>query len=161
MAVRAILEYPDARLRTLAQPVVQFDAALAELIGDLVETMHASKAIGLAATQVDVHLQVVVIDPTGDAHTPQVFVNPRIVSRDGLAMVEESCLSVPGLSDSVRRAARVQVRAQDAVGAAFSVTLEGLPAVCLQHEMDHLLGRLFTDHLSIFKRLRIWRRSVN
>jgi peptide deformylase len=150
-----ILEYPDPRLRTVAQPVTVFDATLSQLIDDMFETLYASKAIGLAATQVDVHRQVVVLDVSGDASAPQVFINPRVLSRDTLAMVEEGCLSVPGVLDSVRRSARMRVQAQQRDGAMFDCRLEGLAAVCLQHEMDHLVGRLFVDHLSYFKRLRL------
>jgi peptide deformylase len=153
-----ILEYPDPRLRTVALPVTVFDATLAQLVDDMLETLYASKAIGLAATQVDVHRQVVVLDLSGDASAPQVFINPRVLSRDTPAMVEESCLSVPGVLDSVRRSARMKVQAQQRDGAMFDRRLEGLEAVCLQHEIDHLAGRLFVDRLSFLKRLRLrWR----
>jgi len=153
-----ILEYPDPRLRNVALPVTVFDATLAQLIDDMLETLYASKAIGLAATQVDVHRQVVVLDVSGDASAPQVFINPKVLSQDTPAMVEEGCLSVPGVLDSVRRSARMRVQAQQRDGAMFDCRLEGLAAVCLQHEMDHLVGRLFVDHLSYLKRLRLrWR----
>jgi peptide deformylase len=150
-----ILEYPDPRLRTVALPVTVFDATLAQLIDDMLETLYASKAIGLAATQVDVHRQVVVLDVSGDASAPQVFINPQVLSQDTPAMVEEGCLSVPGVLDSVRRSARMRVQAQQRDGAMFDCRLEGLAAVCLQHEMDHLVGRLFVDRLSYLKRLRL------
>jgi peptide deformylase len=155
-----ILEYPDPRLRTVAQPVTAFDAGFAQLVDDLLETMYATRAIGLAATQVDVHRRVVVMDVSGDASAPQVFVNPRVLSQDTPGMVEESCLSVPGVVDSVRRATRLRVGAQDRGGAPFDRRLEGVAAVCLLHEIDHLDGRLFVDHLSYLRRLRLrWKRG--
>lgn len=150
-----ILEYPDPRLRTVALPVTVFDAALAQLVEDMFETLYTSKAIGLAATQVDVHRQVIVLDVSGDASAPQVFVNPQVLSHDTPAMVEEGCLSVPGVLDCVRRSARMRVQAQQRDGTEFESHLEGVAAVCLQHEMDHLVGRLFVDHLSYLKRLRL------
>lgn len=154
----AILEYPDPRLRTVASPVVDFDAVLSQQIENLFETLYASKAIGLAATQVDLHRRILVIDVSSDQTMPRLYINPEIVARDAIAMVEESCLSLPGISESVQRAARVTVRAAARDGRPFEAELEGLEAVCLQHEMDHLEGRLFADHLSFFKRLRVWRR---
>jgi peptide deformylase len=155
---RPVLEYPDPRLRTVARPVEVFDAGLAQLVDDLLETMYASCAIGLAATQVDVHQRVLVLDVSGDASAPQVYVNPQVLSQDSIGMVEEGCLSVPGVLDSVRRATRLRVRAQERDGAPFERRVEGTAAVCLLHEMDHLEGRLFIDHLSYFTRLRLrWR----
>jgi peptide deformylase len=159
MARLAILEDPDPRLRTVAEPVREFDAALARLIDDMIETLRASRAVGLAATQVDVHRQIVVIDVSGDGSAPQVYVNPRSLSEDTLAMVEESCLSVPGVVESVRRNARMRVAAVDRDGRPFERRLEGAPAVVLQHEMDHLRGVLFTDRLSFFRRLRARRQQ--
>lgn len=153
---RAVLEHPDPRLRTLARPVTEFDAALQALVADLFETMYAGRAIGLAATQVDVHQRVVVIDVSGSAGEPQVFVNPQVLSQGTFGMVEESCMSVPGVLDSVRRATQLRVRAFDADGQAFERRLGGLAAVCLLHEIDHLDGRLFVDRLSYLRRLR-WR----
>ena len=150
-----ILEFPDPRLRTIAQPVTEFDAGFSQLVDDLVETLHATRAIGLAATQVDVHRRVVVMDLSGNASAPQVFVNPQLLSQDTVGMVEESCLSVPGVVDSVRRATRLRVRAQDREGVVAEHRLEGVPAVCLLHEIDHLDGRLFVDHLSYLRRLRL------
>jgi len=158
MARLAVLEYPDPRLRIVASPVQVFDTALSQLIDDLLETMYAASAIGLAATQVDVHRQVVVLDVSGNASAPQVFINPEVLARDTPGMVEESCLSVPGVVDVVPRATRLRVRALDPTGASSERRVEGLAAVCLLHEMDHLAGRLFVDHLSYFKRLRLlWR----
>ncbi|HUN27734.1 MAG TPA: peptide deformylase [Steroidobacteraceae bacterium] len=158
MALLTILEYPDPRLRTRAQPVREFDAALGKLIDDLLETMYAAPGIGLAATQVDVHRQVIVIDISAEHNDPQVFVNPEILSRDGSAKSEEGCLSVPGVFDDVQRAAKVRVRAQDRSGATTERELEGMLAVCVQHEMDHLNGKLFVDYLSDLKRERIRRK---
>ncbi len=158
MALLQILEYPDPRLRTRAQPVQEFDAALAQLVADMLETMYAAPGIGLAATQVDVHRQLIVIDQSKEQNEPHVFINPEIREREGLAMSEEGCLSVPNIYEPVERAARVQVRARDAQGQPFERELDGLLSVCLQHEMDHLDGKLFVDYLSFLKRGRIRRR---
>jgi peptide deformylase len=155
MALRQILEYPDPRLRTRAEPVTAFDAELGQLVDDLFETMYAAPGIGLAASQVNVHRQVIVIDLSKDGNQPQVYINPRILTRDGVGVMEEGCLSVPNIFDEVERAERVRVRAQDREGRVFERELEGLPAVCLQHELDHLEGRLFVDYLSNLKRDRI------
>ena len=158
MAKLTILEYPDERLRTKAQPVVRFDAALQQLTADMLETMYAAPGVGLAATQVNVHQQLLVAD-VSDAHDdPRVFVNPEILSREGLAVREEGCLSVPGIFEEVERAARVRVRAHDVHGKLFEIDAEGLLAVCIQHEMDHLAGKLFVDYLSELKRQRIRKR---
>jgi len=155
MALLPLLAYPDPRLRRRAEPVRVFDADLARLIDDMFETMYAARGIGLAATQVDVHRQVVTIDVSGRGDSPEVFINPQIVARRRLGKVEESCLSVPGVSDLVRRHTVVRVRAQDRNGAPIERELEGMLAVCLGHEIDHLHGRLFVDHLSILRRLRV------
>ena len=155
MALLTILEYPDPRLRTRAVPVTRFDAALGRLVDDMFETMYAAPGIGLAATQVDVHERVIVIDLSKDQSEPHVFINPEILARDGVEVTEEGCLSVPNIFDEVERAATVRVRAQDRTGAAFEQDLDGLLAVCLQHEMDHLDGKLFVDYLSDLKRERI------
>lgn len=157
MARLTVLEYPDPRLRKVAQPVTAFDTALSQQIEDLFETLYASKAIGLAATQVDLHLRILVMDVSADQSAPQLFINPEILARDAMAMVEESCLSLPGICESVPRATRVTVRRLDREGRPSERELHDLEAVCLQHEMDHLEGRLFADHLSFFKRLRVWR----
>jgi len=154
MALLTILEYPDPRLRTRAEPVQAFDAALARLIEDLFETMYASRGIGLAATQVGVHRQVVTIDLSGKGEAPEVFINPQILARGRIGKVEESCLSLPGLSELVRRPIELRVRSLDRDGTARVRDVEGMLAVCLGHEIDHLHGRLFLDHLSVFKRLR-------
>jgi peptide deformylase len=155
MAVHSILEYPDPRLRTRAQPVLEFDAALSRLVDDMLQTMYAAPGIGLAATQVDVHKRVIVIDVSEDKSDPQVFINPEILAREGKATSEEGCLSVPGIFDDVERAASVRVRTRDRSGGTLERELEGLLAVCLQHEMDHLEGKLFVDYLSDVKRERI------
>lgn len=155
MALLSILEYPDPRLRERAQPVTQFDEALGRLVDDMLETMYAAPGIGLAATQVNVRQQVLVIDLSQERNQPRVFINPEILSREGVAKTEEGCLSVPGVFDEVERAAKVRVRARDRHGEVFEEDLEGSLAVCLQHEMDHLDGKLFVDYLSDLKRERI------
>lgn len=156
MARLTILEYPDPRLRTIAEPVTVFDAALKQQIADMFETMYAAPGIGLAATQVDWHYQLLVIDVSEGKDEPQVFINPEILAREGnVVKGEEGCLSVPGIYDDVPRAERVRVRFKDADGNSHERELEGLLAVCLQHEMDHLNGKLFVDYLSDLKRQRI------
>ena len=155
MALRTILEFPDPRLRTRAEPVTRFDAALGALIDDMLETMYAAPGIGLAATQVDVHKRLIVIDISEEHNEPLVLINPEILAREGEAQTEEGCLSVPGIFDEVKRAARVRVRAQDRNGDTFERDYEDVLAVCIQHEMDHLEGRLFVDYLSDLKRERI------
>ena len=158
MARLEILEFPDPRLRTRAQPVEQFDAALGRLIDDMLATMYAAPGIGLAATQVDVHRRLIVIDVSENKDQPLVFINPQILSHDGVEVSEEGCLSVPQIFEEVERAARVRARAQDRHGKVFEVELEGLLAICLQHEMDHLEGKLFVDYLSALRRDRIRRK---
>jgi len=158
MALRTILEFPDPRLRTRAEAVTRFDAALGTLIDDMLETMYAAPGIGLAATQVDVHKRVIVIDLSKEHDQPLVLVNPEILSREGEASTEEGCLSVPNIFDEVKRAAKVRVRAQDRNGTSFERDFDDILAVCIQHEMDHLEGRLFVDYLSDLKRERIRKR---
>lgn len=155
MAVRTILEFPNPRLRTRAQPVTRFDAALSVLIEDLLETMYAAPGIGLAATQVDVHLRVLVIDISEERNQPLVLVNPEILAREGEAVGEEGCLSVPGIFDEVKRASNIRVRWQSRTGEVSEQDYDGTLAVCIQHEMDHLEGKLFVDYLSDLKRERI------
>ena len=155
MALRTILEFPDPRLRTRAEPVTRFDAALGTLIDDMLETMYAAPGIGLAATQIDVHKRLIVIDISEEHDEPLVLINPEILAREGEAQTEEGCLSVPGIFDEVKRAAKVRVRAQDRNGETFERNDDGVLAVCIQHEMDHLEGRLFVDYLSDLKRERI------
>ena len=155
MAIRTILEFPDQRLRTRARPVTTFDAELSKLVDDMFETMYAAPGIGLAASQVDVHQRVLVIDISDNRDQPRVFINPEILSREGEAETEEGCLSVPGIFDGVKRAATVRVRWQDRTGKVFEDTFRDMMAVCIQHEMDHLEGKLFVDYLSDLKRQRI------
>jgi peptide deformylase len=155
MAIRNILEFPDQRLRTRARPVTEFDAELARLIDDMFETMYAAPGIGLAATQVDVHKRVLVIDVSEARNAPLEFINPEILAREGVAENEEGCLSVPGIFDQVKRAAKIRVRSNDRSGALIERDFEGMLAVCVQHEMDHLEGKLFVDYLSDLKRQRI------
>jgi len=158
MSRLSILEFPDPRLRTRAAPVREFDDALQKLIVDMLETMYAAPGIGLAATQVNVHKRLLVMDTSQEKNQPQVFINPEILSRDGVELSEEGCLSVPNVYEDVERAAHVRVRAQAADGSVFERDLEGLDAVCVQHEMDHLAGKLFVDYLSSLKRERIRRK---
>lgn len=158
MAQLTILEFPDPRLRTRAVPVQVFDAALSRLIDAMLETMYAAPGIGLAATQVNVHQRLLVVDVSEAKNQPQVYINPQILSRDGVEQSEEGCLSVPQVYEQVERAARVRVRAQDRHGECFERDLDGLLAVCVQHEMDHLEGKLFVDYLSSLKRERIRRK---
>ena len=155
MSQLTILEYPDPRLRTRAEPVKAFDAALQQLAADMLETMYAAPGVGLAATQVNIHQRLLVADVSETHDRPQVLVNPEILSREGFAVREEGCLSVPGVFDEVERAARIKVRAQDVKGQSFELDAEGLLAVCIQHEIDHLDGKLFVDYLSELKRQRI------
>jgi len=158
MARLSILEFPDPRLRTRAQPVETFDAALQRLIDDMFETMYAAPGIGLAATQVNVHRALLVMDTSQEKNQPQVYINPQILGREGVEVSEEGCLSVPSVFEEVQRAAQVRVRAQNPDGSVFERELSGLDAVCLQHEMDHLAGKLFVDYLSTLKRERIRRK---
>jgi peptide deformylase len=158
MALLQILEYPDPRLRTKAQPLTEFNEALSTFIDDMFETMYAAPGIGLAATQVDFHKRLIVIDVSKERTEPLVFINPEILAREGVGIMEEGCLSVPGIFDEVERAAKVRVRAQDRTGAVFERDLDDVLAVCLQHEMDHLEGKLFVDYLSDLKRERIRKR---
>jgi len=155
MARLDILHYPDARLHTVAKPVAAVDARIRQLIDDMAETMYDAPGIGLAATQVNVHERVIVIDISETHDALRVFINPEIIAQSGRAEGEEGCLSVPGVFDLVERAERVTVRALDRDGKAFELEADGLLAVCIQHEMDHLLGKVFVDYLSNLKRNRI------
>jgi len=152
MATLEILSFPDARLRTVAKPVENFDSALQNLVRDMEETMYSENGIGLAATQVDVHQRVLVMDVSETRDRLQVFVNPELIETSGKETCEEGCLSVPGIYAEVTRADSVKVRAQKLDGSFFETQLDGLDAVCLQHEMDHLKGVLFVDYLSPLKR---------
>lgn len=158
MALLPILEFPDPRLRTRAQPVQRVDAEIRQLIDDMLETMYAAPGIGLAATQVNVHKRVLVIDISDSRKEPRAFINPEIISREGIEQTEEGCLSVPGIYEKVTRADRIRVRALDRDGKPFEMDADGLLAVCIQHEIDHLDGKLFVDYLSELKRTRIRKR---
>lgn len=152
MSKLTILEFPDPRLRTKAQPVTQFDVGLKQLVADMFETMYAAPGIGLAASQVNVHRQLLVLDVSEEKNAPLTLINPRIVESVGAQTYQEGCLSVPGIFADVDRADRIVVEAQDEEGKAVRVEAEGLLAVCIQHEMDHLQGKLFVDYLSPLKR---------
>ena len=155
MALLPILEYPDPRLKKVAAPVTAFTPELAKLVRDMAETMYAAPGVGLAATQVDVHKRVIIIDVSDARDNLLVLINPELVFAEGEAECEEGCLSVPGYYDKVARAARVTVRARNERGEAFEKTAEGLLAVCVQHEMDHLVGKMFVDYISPLKRARL------
>jgi peptide deformylase len=161
MARLPILTYPDPRLHTVARPVAAVDARIRQLVDDMLETMYTADGVGLAATQVDVHERVIVMD-TSEAHDrPLVFINPELVRRsEEMAFSEEGCLSVPATYDKVARHAQVTVRALGRDGEAFELDADGLTAVCIQHEMDHLVGRVFVEYLSVLKRDRIRTRML-
>lgn len=158
MAQLPILTFPDPRLRTKARPVECVDASIRQLVDDMLETMYAAPGIGLAATQVDVHRRVIVVDVSEHHDQPWCFINPRILGREGREERDEGCLSVPGFFERVTRAERVQVEALDRHGEPFTLDADGLLAVCIQHEIDHLDGKLFVDHISMLKRQRIRRK---
>ena len=151
MANLEIIEFPDARLRTVARPVEAFDAALGDLIDNLLETMYSADGIGLAATQVNVHRRLLVLDVSESRDRPLIYINPEIIDSEGSETCEEGCLSVPGIYAEVSRAEKIRVSARDRDGKPFEQELEGMHAVCLQHEIDHLDGKLFVDYLSPLK----------
>jgi len=155
MPILNILRYPDARLHKIAAPVTVFDEGMKKIVADMAETMYAAPGIGLAATQVDVHKRVIVLDVSDRRDSLLVLVNPEIVEATGESDIEEGCLSVPGIYELVARAERVKVRAFDQNGKAFTLEAQGLLAVCIQHEMDHLQGKVFVEHLSQLKQQRI------
>jgi peptide deformylase len=155
MAILEILQYPDPRLHLPAARVEKIDSAARKLVSDMAETMYASEGVGLAATQVNVHQQVIVIDVSPDHTDLRVFINPEIIRREGMALNQEGCLSVPGIYENVERADSVTVTALDENGARFTLNASGLLAVCIQHEMDHLQGKVFVEHLSELKQNRI------
>ncbi len=155
MTLLTILEYPDTRLKRIAAPVTEFTPAIKKLVDDMAQTMYEAPGIGLAATQVDVHKRVIVIDTSETKNDLKVFINPEIIVADGEMVGEEGCLSVPEYYESVRRAAHVVVRAQDVTGEVFELEATELLAVCIQHEMDHLKGIVFVEHLSQLKQIRI------
>ena len=160
MAKLTILEFPDPRLRTRASPVESVDDGLKSLIDDLFETMYEAPGIGLAATQVNVHKRVLVADVSADKSEPYALVNPVILEKDGVTVTEEGCLSVPGYYEEVERAEHIRVKFIDRLGDDVEMEAEGLLAVCIQHEMDHLEGKLFVDYLSEAKRSRIRKKLV-
>lgn len=158
MALLHILRYPDERLHTVASRVERVDNEIRQLINDMAETMYAAPGVGLAATQVDVHKRVIVIDVSEERDQLKTFINPELVATEGESEFEEGCLSVPGIFEKVRRADRITVRALDAEGKPFTLEADGLLAVCIQHEMDHLEGKVFVEYLSRLKQQRILRK---
>ena len=160
MPTLTILNYPDPRLHTVAKPVKEVSAEISRLIADMAETMYAAPGIGLAATQVDQHIQLIVIDTSKEQNDLLVLINPKIVVKSGLQDFEEGCLSVPGVYEMVTRAEKITVEALDRQGKKFKLNAEGLLAVCIQHEMDHLLGKVFVEYLSPLKRNRIKTKMV-
>ncbi len=155
MALLNIIHYPDPRLYTVAKPVAEVNDNIRKLIRDMAETMYAAPGIGLAATQVDVHQQIIVMDLSEAKNTLQVFINPRITKAEGSQDYEEGCLSVPGIYETVTRPEKITVEALDRDGKPFKLNAEGLLAVCIQHEMDHLKGKVFVEYLSKLKQTRI------
>ncbi len=155
MALLNILHFPDPRLRTKAKPVTDFNQGLKTLVSDMFETMYEAPGIGLAATQVNIHQRLLVMDVSEDRSDPKVLINPELIETEGEEEMDEGCLSVPGFYETVRRAEKIRVRAQNVDGETFEFDSEGLEAVCIQHEMDHLEGKLFVDYLSGLKRDRI------
>ena len=155
MAILDILKYPDPRLHTVAQPVAEVNDQIRHIVSDMAETMHASKGIGLAATQVNIHQQIVVMDLSEERNELRVFINAKITEQSGEQVYEEGCLSVPGIFDKVKRAAEVVVEALDENGKPFTLHADGLLAVCIQHELDHLKGKVFVEYLSRLKQNRI------
>lgn len=155
MAILNVLHYPDPRLRTKAEPVEGVDKSIVKLVEDMFETMYQAPGIGLAATQVNVHKRVITIDISEDKNQPLCLINPQITQSSGTEKSEEGCLSVPGIYEKVKRAEKITVSALDKQGNTFELEADGLLAVCIQHEMDHLEGKLFVDYLSELKRQRI------
>ena len=160
MAILNILEFPDPRLRTVAAPVAEVNDEIRTLAENMLETMYAAPGIGLAATQVDVHQRLLVLDVSEQRNEPRVFINPEIISESGHQVYEEGCLSVPGIYAEVKRAEQIKVRALGLEGQPYELDTEGLLAVCIQHEMDHLKGKLFVDYLSPLKRRRVEKKLV-
>ncbi|MFN3236521.1 MAG: peptide deformylase [Pseudomonadales bacterium] len=160
MALLDILEFPDPRLRTKAKPIANVTAKIAKLSDDMLETMYAAPGIGLAASQVNVHQRMLVLDVTDDKSQPMVFINPEILQKEGQIQSDEGCLSIPGFYEPVERFEKIQVKALDREGEEFIIDAEGLLAICIQHEMDHLEGKLFVDYLSNTKRQLIRKRLL-
>lgn len=155
MGILTILEFPDERLRKIAQPVAVVDSSIKTLVDDMLETMYAAQGVGLAATQVNVQKRIIVIDVSEEKNAPLCLINPRIVNQEGSAEGNEGCLSVPGFFEPVKRAEQILVQALDKEGQSFELQADGLLGVCIQHEIDHLEGKLFVDYLSSLKRQRI------
>ena len=155
MAILDVLRFPDERLRTVAAPVETFTPELQQIVDDMFETMYAEEGIGLAATQVDIHQRIIVIDVSENREDPLVLINPEVISQCGSPGIEEGCLSVPGRRALVPRAEQIKIRALDRHGKPFELETDDLLAICIQHEMDHLMGKLFVDYLSPLKRQRI------
>ena len=160
MAILNILVYPDSRLRTVAKPVKNVDESIKNLVSDMLETMYDANGIGLAATQVDVHQQVIVMDISDTRDQPLVLINPKIVNRNGEQVYDEGCLSVPEYYAPVKRAEEIKLTALDLQGEIFEMEAEGLLAICIQHEMDHLLGKVFVDYLSRLKQGRVRKKII-
>jgi peptide deformylase len=155
MAILKILQYPDERLHKVAKKVAQVNEATRKLVRNMAETMYAAPGVGLAATQVDVHERIILVDISETHDQLKVFINPEIIASSGVSDCEEGCLSVPGIYETVSRAGKITVRALDEKGASFTLDAEGLLAVCIQHEMDHLIGKVFVEYLSQLKQTRI------
>ena len=155
MSILTVLEFPDKRLRTKAKKVTVFDGATEALVDDMLETMYDARGVGLAATQIDAHQRIIVIDISEENDAPLCFINPEIIEKDGVEEEEEGCLSVPGFFEKIKRAKHVKVRAFDKQGKPFEMEADELLSICVQHEMDHLEGKLFVDYLSPLKRQRI------
>ncbi len=155
MSIRTVLEFPDRRLRTKAKEVTVFDQAIKKLVADMIETMYEAKGVGLAATQINEHQRVIVIDVSEEKNEPLCLINPEIIEKEGVEESEEGCLSVPGFFENITRAEHVKIKAQDKEGKPFEMEAGELLSVCIQHEMDHLEGKLFVDYLSPLKRRRI------
>lgn len=155
MSILTILEFPDKRLRTKAKEVTVFDKKIITLVDDMIETMYDFKGVGLAATQINVHQRVIVIDVSEEKDSPLCLINPEIIEKNGVEESEEGCLSVPGFFENVTRAEKIKIKALDKYGKSFEIEADELLSVCIQHEMDHLVGKLFVDYLSPLKRQRI------
>jgi len=155
LSILTVLEFPDKRLRTKAQPVTVVDESIKNLVSDMLETMYDAKGVGLAASQINIHQRIIVIDVSEEKDAPLCLINPEIIDLEGSEESEEGCLSVPGFFEKVTRAQKVKIQALDQEGKPFELVADGLLAVCIQHEMDHLEGKLFVDYLSSFKRQRI------
>jgi peptide deformylase len=160
MALLNVLHFPDAKLRTIAKPVKQVDNAIRKVIADMYETMYKAPAIGLAATQINIHKQIITIDLSEEQNQPLCLINPNILNKEGTQSIEEGCLSLPGVFEKIERAERITVQALNQQGDSFTLTTDGVLAVCILHEIDHLQGKLFVDYLSSLKRQRIRKKII-